>query len=102
MSWTKLGNRALKKSITSSCGKESINIIDMRTYKTEYSIMIKSFTFFVKASNFSNGMMSVQVKDCSYRKRNKSLYFQVHINFYVKSPKNYLYKTLLMLIFTGI
>ena len=37
MSWTKLGNRALKKSITSSCGKESI-IIDMRTYKTEYSV----------------------------------------------------------------
>ena len=24
-------------------------------------------------------MMSVQVKDCSYKKRNKSLYFQVHI-----------------------
>ena len=101
MSWTKLGNRALKKSITSSCGKESI-ITDMRTYKTEYSIMIKSFTFFVKASNFSKGMISVQVKDCSYKKRNKSLYFQVHINFYVKSVKNYFYKTLLMLIFTGI
>ena len=101
MSWTKLGNRALKKSITSSCKKESINIIDMRTYKTEYSIMITSFTFFVKASNFSNGMMSVQVKDCSYKKRNKILYFQVHINFYVKSAKNYFYKTSLMLIFTG-
>ena len=51
----------------------------MRTNKTEYSITIKSFTFFVKVSNFSNGMMSVQVKDCSYKKRNKSLYFQVHI-----------------------
>ena len=68
-------------------------------YKTEYSIMIKSFTFFVKASNFSNGMMSVQVKDCSYRKRNKSLYSKFTlINFYVKSAKNYSYKTSLMLI----
>ena len=47
-------------------------------------------------------MMSVQVKDCSYKKRNKSLYFQAHINFYVNSAKNYFYKTLLMLIFTGI
>ena len=61
--------------------------------------MTKLFTFFVKASNFSNGMMSVQVKDCSYRKRNKSLYSKFTlINFYVKSAKNYFYKTLLMLI----
>ena len=73
----------------------------MRMYETECSIMIKSFTFFVKASNFSNGMMSVQVKDCSYKKRNKILYFEVHINFYVKNTKNYFYKTLLMLILAG-
>jgi len=69
-------------------------------YKTEYSVTIKSFTFFVKASNFSNGMMSVQVKDCSYKKRNKSLYFQVHI-LCKKRDKYYFYKTLLMLIFAG-
>lgn len=61
---------------------------------------IKSLTFFVKASNFSNCMMSVQVKDCSCKERNKSL-CNSEFTFYVQSTTNYSYKTLSILIFEG-